>query len=69
MLARDRHHVLTNQEDVKGVRKEGWHEQGKPGVHPTEVEEEHVGGDQRYGTGNEDRGDHDLKELAATREA
>ena len=66
MFARNGHHVLPNEKHIKGIRKEGRHQEGQPRVHPAEVEEEHVGRDQRYGTWDEDRGDHNLEEFPAT---
>ena len=67
-LARDRHEVLAEQEDVVGVREEVRDDQGQPRSVPAEPGEDHVGRQQRHLERQDDRGDQDDEEGVAPRE-
>ena len=58
-LARDAAEELHHQEDEEGVdRQEFRHDQRQEGVHPAEIEEQHVLRDQRHVVGQHQRAEH-----------
>ena len=58
-LAGNAHEELPHQEHVRAPREVGGHDQGQPGSHPAQLQENKVGGDQRHRAGQDDGGEHE----------